>query len=73
MVRPEESFDVGERDSCSLIDDNEVRVSNFVGIVGEDKLNELCMVFKNIDSDNCLIILFICAVYFLKILPIFVL
>lgn len=73
MVRPKESFDVGERDSCSLIDDNEVRVSNFVGIVGEDKLNELCMVFKNVDSDNCLIILFICAVDFLKILPIFVL
>lgn len=45
---------------------------DFICIIREDKLNELFVVFENVDSDNGLVVFFIWAEDTVKILPFFV-
>ena len=69
----EESFDVGQGDGCSLVDDYEIGMSYFIGVVGEDKLDELGVVSEYIHSDYSFVVFFVGAVHSVKILSLFVL
>ena len=73
MMGSKESFNVGQRDCCSLVDDYEIGVSYFIGIVGEDELDELGMVSEYIYSDYGFVVFFVGAVYSVEILSFFVL
>lgn len=72
-MRPKESFNIRKGNGCCLVYDNKVRMPNFVCIIRKDKLYKLSMMLANIDSNDCLIVFFVCAVNFVKILPLFVL
>ena len=68
-MRAEESFDVGKRNGCSLIHNDQIRVSNLISVVGEDKLNKLSMSFEDIHSQHCSVVILVVAVYFVEVLP----
>ena len=46
---------------------------DFVSIVGEDKLNELLVMLEDVDSDDRLVIVFVCAEDLVEVLSLLVL
>jgi hypothetical protein len=71
-MRPKERFNVWKWDGCCLVDDDKIRVPNFIRIVREDKLYKLCMMFEDIDSHDCLIVLLVSAEDSIEVLPLLI-
>lgn len=72
-MRSKEGLDVGKGDGSRLIDDDQIRMPYFISIIGEDKLNELLMVLEDVNSDDGLIVVFVCAEDLVEVLSLLVL
>lgn len=68
-MRSKEGFNIGKRNGCSLINNNQIRVAYLVSIIREHKLHELSMPLKDIYSQHCSIVILVVAVYLIEVLP----
>lgn len=66
-MRAKKRFYIWKRNSSSLIDDNKISVPNFISISWKHVLNELCMGFEQINSHNCIFVLFVITQNFFEV------
>lgn len=67
-MRSEEGLNIRKRNSCSLINNNQIRMPNLVRIIREDKLYKLSMSLKDVNPQHCSVVILVIAVHLIEVL-----